>query len=394
MNINNSVKLYQPSERDPYFKVKFKANGKWFTRKRKTQSDAENLFREVSKAIKQGDSKICSLSKTEKERLNAALSMLPEGKNILQVVLEYVEAYNHLNNGAQLSDASRFYSRYHNSNNEITVPELIDQFLQSKQNDWSESHRKVQVNRLIRVKEAFQCNVSDLDSEYITAFMEQFKESQTTTRNHHKATISQLLKFAVALKVIPNIEAFQLVLKKEKVKVKTSEIVSPEQFEQYLRNAPEELVPVLALGGFAGLRPEEISKLTWEDYNRNDDLLSLSAEITKTSLVRYVPKSQALKTWMNQSKKKSGKIQTIPKTTKNKLVSKLKQRFGGPNGKSSQGRDLFRHCYVSYRYGECRKAATVAEETGHSLDVLRTSYLILVDPKDSVKWFSIKPEEA
>ena len=115
----------------------------------------------------------------------------------------------------------------------------------------------------------------------------------------------------------------------------------------------------------------------------------MSADITKTSLVRFVPKKAALKYWLAKVPNRTGKMLTISTTQKNKLVKNLKKLFGGPIGKASQGRDLFRHCYVSYRFGECQRTSVVADETGHSESVLKSSYLKLVSEEEAAKWFSL-----
>ena len=129
--------------------------------------------------------------------------------------------------------------------------------------------------------------------------------------DHFKALIKQLLCFAVELDALPALKPFNIVLKLEKAKVSTPEIISPEQFEQYLKNAPIELIPALALGGFAGLRPEEINKLTWEDYLKSENKIPMSADITKTSLVRFVPKKAALKYWLAKVPNRTVKMLTI-----------------------------------------------------------------------------------
>ena len=389
MNLKNSVKLYRPSERDPYFKIKFKANGKWITRKRKTETAARELVNQVNHSILQGESRLATLTSPEKERLNAALALLPEGKNLLQLVLESTEAIKLLPAGHSLGEAAKFYSRFNSNTAPLSFVELADQFSKSKDADWSRPHANAQKNRLSRLKEAFNCKVSDLTPEHIEGFMTQFEAAKPKTRNHFKALIKQLLCFAVELDVLPAIKPFNLVLKREKAKASRAEIITPEQFEQYLENAPIELIPALALGGFAGLRPEEIKKLTWEDYFKSEEELLLSADITKTSLVRFVPKKPALKYWLNKVPNRTGMMQTISATHKNKLVENLKKLFGGPMGKASQGRDLFRHCYVSYRFGECKRTSVVADETGHSESVLKSSYLKLVSEEEATKWFSL-----
>ena len=61
----------------------------------------------------------------------------------------------------------------------------------------------------------------------------------------------------------------------------------------------------------------------------------------------------------------------------------------------AQGRDLFRHCYVSYRCADTDwNFQTVANETGHSVQQLKSSYLKLVGKRESKEWFSTFPDKA
>ena len=96
----------------------------------------------------------------------------------------------------------------------------------------------------------------------------------------------------------------------------------------------------------------------------------------------------------NKTKDRTGKIATIRNVTKNTYVRDLKVKFGGPLGADAQGRDLSRHCYVSYRCAESGwKLELVAAETGHSEKVLRESYLTLVSEDEATEWFSTFPDK-
>ena len=124
----------------------------------------------------------------------------------------------------------------------------------------------------------------------------------------------------------------------------------------------------------------------------HEDVLILSGLITKTSTMRQIPKKEALKKWVDTFAKKKGKIVKISDTSKSKQLRKLKDEFGGPIGKDSQGRDLFRHCYASYRFAECKSPNTVSDETGHSVSVLKNNYLKMTSTSDSKQWFGMLPE--
>ena len=208
----------------------------------------------------------------------------------------------------------------------------------------------------------------------------------------------QMVKYAVKIKAIPDAEPFELVLESEAECNAPPEIITPKQLDSYLRNAPEQVMPYIILGSFAGLRPDEVERLTWEDYLKYDDYLLITKYVSKTSQIRKIQKKECLKQWMddlaNKTKDRTGKIATIRNVTKNTYLRGLKEKFGGPLKADAQGRDLFRHCYASYRCAETEwDFRLVADETGHSVNILKSNYLAIVSKNDSTAWFSTFPDK-
>ena len=208
----------------------------------------------------------------------------------------------------------------------------------------------------------------------------------------------QMVKYAVKIKAIPDAEPFELVLESEAECNAPPKIITPKQLDSYLRNAPEQVMPYIILGSYAGLRPEEVQRLTWEDYLKDENYMLINTEVAKIKRFRKFPKKECFKQWMddlaNKTKDKKGKIATIRNVTKNTYVRDLKEKFGGPLKADAQGRDLFRHCYASYRCAETDwDFRLVADETGHSVKILKESYLKIVSKNDSTAWFSTFPDK-
>ena len=58
---------------------------------------------------------------------------------------------------------------------------------------------------------------------------------------------------------------------------------------QFLTEASERLIPLLAIGGFAGLRTSEIMRLHWEEIDFSQGHIEVKAGKTKTAQRRHAP---------------------------------------------------------------------------------------------------------
>jgi len=399
MKRNNSIKIYPPTEKSPAYKIRYKHNGIRRSESRSTHEAAQERVKEIAAGIQNGFDSLVFLPKSTKEKIIASFNYLPEGTDLLQVVLEWAEAKKSLDKKVSLNEAIKFYNEHNPYNGNLTTSALIDQFHGKHFQKWGKDHRRVTTNRLQRIKKSLgSILVRNLDEIKIDSFFRQFSKNAPKYRNHYKALFRQLVKYAVRIKAMPNAEPFEIVLQNEgQVNVPPS-IITPEQLDSYLRKDKTQLMPYITLGSFAGLRPQEIQRLTWEDYFKDENYLLITTDVSKTSQIRKIRKKKCLKQWMddlfNKTKDRKGKIVTISNVIKHRHLQGLKKEFGGPLGANAQGRDLFRHCYASYRFAETDwNFGLVADETGHSVKILKESYLKIVSKNDSTTWFSTFPNK-
>ena len=170
-----------------------------------------------------------------------------------------------------------------------------------------------------------------------------------------------------------------------KVVPKDVEIFTPDEMERILNTAERHLViPMIAIGGFAGLRNAEICRLDWTDIKLDRGFIEVRAMNAKTRARRLVPISDNLKAWLIPFAQTSGKVVVFEKP--NAAMTNIGRRAGVKWKKNA-----LRHSFVSYRLAQTNDPARTALEAGHDQRILFRHYREVVTAEMATKWFSIMP---
>ena len=146
--------------------------------------------------------------------------------------------------------------------------------------------------------------------------------------------------------------------------------------------APE-VLPMLAIGAFAGLREAEIQRLDWSEV----DLIRAHIEVkaAKAARRRIVPIEANLAAWLRPYATMKGHV--VPAGARRKLerVRKAARLTRWPkNG--------LRHSFASYRLAATHDAPRVASELGHTTPhLLYNTYRELVLPNEAERYWEIEP---
>ncbi len=167
-------------------------------------------------------------------------------------------------------------------------------------------------------------------------------------------------------------------------------IFTPEELKTILEEAPAELVPIIALGAFAGLRVEEIRRIQWKNLDFEKGRIDVDAGISKTAQHRYVPINAPLRAWLKPYRKRSGGVS--PRNFYRRLWSfhlDLEK-----NKKIKWKHNALRHSFASYALAAEEDAARVALWLGHVSPAMTFKhYRERVTPEEAEKWFSISPDK-
>lgn len=171
-------------------------------------------------------------------------------------------------------------------------------------------------------------------------------------------------------------------------------IFEPWEARQLLNRIGADLVPFFALWLFAGIRKEEISRMTWQQVNRGIETgwIRLEAGQTKTKRGRSVPVKDNLKLWLLKHRKTSGPVlpekwQVIERLNE---ITKHASRKTGIVWKTNAPR----HSFGTYWFKICKDPGAVTKAMGNSLAVFDRHYSSRSDAvteEVAKAWFAIVP---
>jgi integrase len=291
--------------------------------------------------------------------------------------------------GATLTDAARAYAdSLRRIERTLPVEELVAMFLEAKKADGRSRRYLSDLRvRLGAFKKSFGdklvAAVSTLDVDDWLRALPVGPQSRT----NYRRVLGVLFNFACAR----GFARENPVNKTERPTLVSKEpgVLAPIQFERLLSAADERLRPALAIGGFAGLRPAEIRRLTWEAINLEERFISVSAKTSKTASRRLVPISDNLMAWLLAAPKRVGAVSPLSAAIEWNLTVAAREAAGIKTWPA----DALRHSFVSYRYALTGDAARTASEAGHNQVVLHRNYRALATPAEAKCWFAIFPGE-
>jgi integrase len=219
----------------------------------------------------------------------------------------------------------------------------------------------------------------------VDAWLRSLKISPVT-RNSMLRCIKVLFSFAKAQNYLPD-EKNTAVEQIPQVRVKLDDVTlfSPEELKKLLHHAPPDLVPIIAIGAFAGIRMAELERLDWKAVDLERKFIEVRASEAKTASRRIIPISDNLAAWLTPLERKGKIVRTKELQT---YVPALARAL-----KIEWPRNVLRDSFISYRIAIVQSADQVALEAGNSPSIIFKHYRELTTPEVAEKWFGIMPKE-
>jgi integrase len=369
------------------FTISFHRDGKRLRQTFPTLDAAKKEAQLVAQRIQAGMQHVTDMKPHDRDAFVTAKQMLESlGIPLVAAVEDYVRSRKIAGTESLSAMATDYSQHFGKVTRRATVPEVVDHLLKSKAQDGASDRHLAQLRSVLRrFAAAHPVPILDVSSPDIDTWLRGFNVS-LTSRNSMLVYVKLLFSFALTHNYLPEGRATAAEsLKKVKAQGGDVEIYTPGQFRKILHAAPPHLVPLLAIGGFSGIRMAELARLDWNAVDLERRHIEVRAGQAKTSSRRLIPISDNLIEWLTPLPR-TGRV--IASCQFNKEVSALARalKIGWPH-------NVLRHSFISYRIAKVKSADQVALEAGNSPSIIFKHYRELTTEEQADKWFDILPKE-
>jgi integrase len=292
--------------------------------------------------------------------------------------------------GKTIEDAAAFYldylERIRRCN--VTVLELAKEVLEAKRKDgMSTTYIADLKKRLARFSADFgERKIAGITVEELDNWLRALPGSPKSRANY-RANVGVLFSYAERRRMIDSNPILHTA--RPKLSDNPPEIFAVDELAALLNAAATrapDVVPMLAIGAFSGLREAEIKRLDWSEIDQRRGHIEVKSRKAKSARRRIVEMQPNLREWLRPYAEMTGHI--VPVNARKKLapVRKAARLARWPqNG--------LRHSFASYRLAAMHDAPRVASELGHtSPKMLYSTYRELVLPQDAERYWKLVPE--
>ena len=383
------------------FVLDYRANGKRKLVWRSTMAKAKAAADDAIEKITEGQAEVLNLKSADAHSYTRGRAILDGGEGETKIALQIDEAVRIaadvlrlLAGRATPMEVTRdWLKRNAVALPRVTVAAAVEQMKkQAKTDGKSDLRLKQLANVLDRFAESFNREVHTLTPKLIADYLTGLALAERTRRNHRDVIgffnrwlvlRGYLAKGTDWLEGVKNYTARKL----GQITTYTAA-----EMQRLIAAADDRILPMIVIGGFAGLRHAEIARLEWQDIDMEEGFIEVKAENAKTDTRRIVPLKANLKAFLKPLVKKSGKVVSVVNTTK-QLLKTATDTADAENEIEAMAwkHNALRHTYISARVAECADVPRVADEAGNSPQIIRTNYLKRLRPAAAVEWFAIAP---
>ncbi|MGA3142358.1 MAG: tyrosine-type recombinase/integrase [Verrucomicrobiota bacterium] len=381
-----------------YFVADYRVKGQRKLVWRSTLADARAAASDAVDKIVSGQVEVLELTSSDSHTYLRALDALTGIKTPLDAVArEYAETVTSLAGRASLGEVCRDWLRRHAvALPKITVADAVTMIKADAKADGKSDARKKQLaNVLNHFAKEMNTEVHTLEPNLVSKYLSALTLSERSKRNH-RDVLGFFFRRLILKGYLPKgANLLEGVQKYSARKFGEISIYTADEMRRLIAAADDRILPLIVIGGFAGLRHAEITRLEWQDIDLEEGFIEIKAHKAKTDTRRIVPLKENLKAFLLPLAKKNGKVVSFVNTTKQLLKTAANTGDKAKEIKPLEWKhNALRHTYISTRIAESGDVPRVADEAGNSPQVIRTNYLKRIRPAAAAEWFAIMPETA
>lgn len=369
----------------PYFWVADYSSGRRQLRSFKTEAEAIQTAEDLARRMSTRQVLAAGLTNRQAVEYVSAVEMLePYGVPLLLGVETLVEGLKLVGDCQIIRWACEEYVENHRAVTPKPVAEAVKELIEIKQARGASPRYIADLRyRLGKLARSIIKNLGDVSVRDIQSWLDAEGGAPQTYANNRRVACL-LFEFGQTRGYCRNNPA--LACESVKVGAPAVDFYSVSEMRQILNAAGPDVLPVIVLGGFCGLRSAEIERLEWHDIDLQSGTVTVDADKSKCATRRVVPMPANARAWLLPYAGKTGRVWRGASWQMYRAVSETIKRAGikpRPNG--------FRHSYASYRFALTNDAGKVAGELGNSPQILHKHYRNLVRPDDGRAYFELMP---
>lgn len=342
------------------------------------------------------------------ERLRGYYAATGRKVSLLAAVSEFAEASGKLN-GRTLGNAVEGFLRTTATLKRKPLAEAVEEFVASNQpRTVSHDGQRPEVDPVYANQRAKRLRkfvamfpnhaVCDLSKTHLDAFiaaLPKMKERPATSpkaRNHYRGALKQFLNWTVRNDYLPATHRLFEAdgMRTEKTNGGDTDFYTPKEFRMLLEASDGPMRAMIAIGGLAGLRTQEILRLDWADVWRVPGHIEVTSAKAKTRQWRLVEVCSALQAWLKPFRQhKSGKL--WPEN--DNIFQKDFLQFCEHAGVTRKANGL-RHAFCTFHFALHSNENLTAAQAGNSPGMVHSHYKGLATRKEAQAWFAVKPAKS
>jgi integrase len=387
------VRIYTINRKDGYdqFTLAWKEGGKRRTRCFSCMDEAKMVGQQVTVRLINGFTDTCEATRRDLDILRHCERTATEFGVTLAAAIEEWASARRTAGSIPLSDAVRFYAanRADLFPTRSNVQAAAEFSVSLKRKGVSDIYVRNATASLKRFTDAVSGNIADVTVTDINRFLDGLKKLGPVSKNGIRRNIITLFVFAKKQGYLhPDRKTAAEQTESFKEPETEIKIFTPEEMQSLLLTAHARILPLIAIGGFAGIRSAEVARLEWQDIKWDRGHIEIAGKKAKTAARRLVPLSDNLKAWLAPWRGETGPILTITDASGALGDTAVKAKIPG-----GWRQNALRHSYISYRVALTGDVARTSLEAGNSPRMIFRHYREIVDEEATKAWWSIHPPE-